>query len=226
MNIDMQILPHKHRLRILSKIVKTSVTLHSTANPRSTAQNERDWLDNPSNKREASWHFVVDEKQIVQALPTTETSMHCGNFQGNRYSISVEICESGDRAVTLENASEFVAFILKTNNLKLSDIKLHHDWSGKNCPRILVDKRCIVDGLDLRYFLGRVEFYYNREEDEEMIRYNNLSEILKDMPYAKETMQKLINFKMFADNTKLDLSSDMIRNFIFNDRLGVYKNLK
>ena len=50
------------RLRFGGNYEKTSITIHSTANEKSTAENERAWLDNINNKRNASWHYVIDEK--------------------------------------------------------------------------------------------------------------------------------------------------------------------
>ena len=222
MDINMQLLPLNHRLRLTEKYPKTSITIHSTANPKSTAQNERDWLDNPTNKRVASWHFVVDEIEVIQSILTSESSMHSGTAKSQHHSVSVEICESGDRRKTLERASEFVAFLLKTMNLQIKDITTHNAWIGKNCPRILIDKDYIVNGMDWNYFIGRVEHYFNGEDEEDMVRYNTISEVIKEMPYARATIQKLIDLKMFADKDKLDLSKDMIRVFVLNDRIGLY----
>lgn len=218
----MQLLPSNHRLRLFEKYPKTGITIHSTANPKSTAQNERNWLDNPTNKRLASWHFVVDENEVIQAISISETSMHCGNTKGNRESISVEICESGNRKNTLENAAKFVAYLIKTTNFSVSDVTTHNFWVGKNCPRILIDKDFIVGGMDWNYFIGRIEYYVNGEDEEDMVRYNTISEIIKEVPYARATIQKLIDLKMFADKDKLDLSKDMIRVFVLNDRIGLY----
>ena len=134
---------------------KTSITIHSTANTKSTARNERDWLDNPANTRIASWHYCVDEKDVIQAIPDNEVAYHCGNTYGNTTSLSIEICESGDRRKTLENAVQLT--VLKMKELGIKNIKTHFQWNGKNCPRILIDKNYIKDGLDLTWFLTEVE---------------------------------------------------------------------
>ena len=88
------------------------ITIHSTGNPKSTAMNERAWLTNPNNNVTASWHICVDEKEAVEAIPLNEVAWHAGDGgsgTGNRRSISIEICESGDRAKTLENAIKLTA---------------------------------------------------------------------------------------------------------------------
>lgn len=120
-----------------NKIVPEYITIHSTANPKSTAQNERNWLTNPSNHRIASWHIVVDEKEAIEAIPLTELAYHAGSREGNNKSISIEICESGNRQKTLENTVKLVSKMLTERNWGINHLRRHFDWSGKNCPRIL-----------------------------------------------------------------------------------------
>ena len=116
------------------------ITIHSTGNPSSTARNERDWLTNLSNTRTASWHIVVDEKEVIEAIPLNEVAWHAGDGgrgTGNRKSIGVEICESGDRQRTLQNAVKLVAKLLKERGWGVDKLRRHYDWSGKICPRIM-----------------------------------------------------------------------------------------
>lgn len=113
------------------------ITIHSTANPKSTAMNERDWLVNNLNKGSASWHIVIDDKEAIEAIPISEVAYHAGNAAGNRNSIGVEICESGDREKTLENAANLVAKLLRERGWGVDRLRRHYDWSGKHCPRIM-----------------------------------------------------------------------------------------
>lgn len=118
------------------------ITVHSTANPTSTAKNERAWLTNPSNTSSTGFHYAVDEKEAVECIPPSEVAWHAGdgNGQGNRASIGVEICESGNRQKTLDNAVELIQHLMKTHNI--TKVVRHYDWSRKNCPRILnTDKK-------------------------------------------------------------------------------------
>ena len=126
-----ELLKNGHRCRPGGQFEKTSLTIHSTGNPASSAQNERDWLDNPSNRREASWHYVVDEKGVIQAIPDEEEAWHCGNTIGNRFSIGLEICEGGDREKTLRNAVNFAVQKMKEYGFTLTDIVRHYDWTGR-----------------------------------------------------------------------------------------------
>lgn len=115
----------------------TSITIHSTANPKSTAIQERNWLVNPLNTRDASWHIAIDDEMAVEAIPLNEVAYHAGDYTGNRTSIGIEICESGDREKTLNNSAIVVAKLLKKYGWGTDKLKRHYDWSGKNCPRIL-----------------------------------------------------------------------------------------
>ncbi len=131
------------------------VTVHSTGNPRSTARNERGWLTNPSNTRQASYHRVVDETECIECVPIDEVAWACGDGygDGNMHSVSIEICESGDRAKTLDNAAKEVARLLLELELTTDDMRKHQDWSGKYCPRIILD----VDGWE--EFKQQVNYY-------------------------------------------------------------------
>ena len=116
------------------------ITVHSTGNPNSKAVNERAWLTNPSNNATASFHIVVDETTAIECIPLNEVAWHAGdgNGKGNRASISIEICESGDRAKTVENATLLIAKMLHKRGWGIDRVKKHQDWSGKYCPRILI----------------------------------------------------------------------------------------
>src|SRR5690625_1912376 len=105
-----------------------TITLHNTANPNSTALNERGWLTNPSNNRTASYHYVVDDKNVVECIPPNEVAYHAGDQVGNRTSIGVEICESGDYGQTLANASKFVAELLHARDWGVERLRRHFDW--------------------------------------------------------------------------------------------------
>jgi len=129
----------KHRPGI--KMTPTTLTIHSTANPNSTAKNERNWLVNPSNTRYASYHLVVDQNHAIECLPFDEVAWHAGDGSGarsgNKTSIGLEICESGNRETTLKNAAKLAAKILYKRGWGINNLRMHYDWSGKNCPRIL-----------------------------------------------------------------------------------------
>ncbi|WIV11364.1 N-acetylmuramoyl-L-alanine amidase [Proteiniborus sp. MB09-C3] len=117
------------------------ITVHNTANPTSTAKNERAWLDNPQNTSTTGWHIVVDEFEAIEAIPLSEVAYHAGdgaNGLGNTKSIGIEICESGDYAKTEQNAVELIASILIEKDWGTDRVKPHKHWSSKQCPRIIL----------------------------------------------------------------------------------------
>src|SRR5690606_2456260 len=56
---------------------------------------------------------------------------------GNRTSIGIEICESGNYEKTLSNAVTLVARMLHERGWDTTHLRRHYDWSGKNCPRLM-----------------------------------------------------------------------------------------
>ncbi|WP_244871476.1 peptidoglycan recognition protein family protein [Paenibacillus azoreducens] len=121
----------------------TTITIHNTGNPSSTADNERSWLTNPGNTRTASFHIVVDSKEAIECIPLNENAWHAGDgsgaASGNRTSISIEICESGDYAKNLDNAVQLVAGMLRERGWGVDRLRRHWDWSKKICPRLMYD---------------------------------------------------------------------------------------
>src|SRR5690606_171713 len=95
-----------------TRMEASTITIHNTGNPDSTAANERGWLTNPDNTRTASFHIVVDSKEAIEVVPLNEAAWHAGDGSGsnsgNRTSIGIEICERdktlGDYAQALSNA--------------------------------------------------------------------------------------------------------------------------
>lgn len=61
------------------------------------------------------------------------------------------------------------------------------------------------------------------EEEIDMKRYNTIDEIREDCPWAVDTVTKLLDKGYLAgDGTGLDLSRDMLRLLVINDRAGLY----
>lgn len=126
----------------LSMSAKT-ITIHNTGNPSSSANGERGWLTNPANERQASFHIVVDEREAIECIPLNENAWHAGDgsgsASGNRTSIGIEICESGNYAKTIDNAVTLVAQMLMERGWGVDRLRRHWDWSRKICPRLMYD---------------------------------------------------------------------------------------
>ncbi len=137
------------------------ITVHNTANDAS-AENEIKYMI--GNDNQVSFHYAVDDKEVVQGILTSRNTWHAGdgaNGTGNRKSIAVEICYSksgGDRFIKAEKkAAELIAELLHSWNLGLDRVKKHQDWNGKYCPHRTLDM-----GWDR--FLKMVEQAYNGQE--------------------------------------------------------------
>ena len=131
-------IPINPKRRPSTKIQPTTITIHNTANPTSTAHNERNWLVNQYNDRTASWHIAIDDNMAVEAIPLNELAYHAGNTQGNNSSIGIELCESGDQQRVWSNAITLIARMLHERDWGIDRVKTHKSWSGKDCPRLIL----------------------------------------------------------------------------------------
>ncbi|KLK98106.1 N-acetylmuramoyl-L-alanine amidase [Bacillus pumilus] len=121
------------------------ITFHNTAND-APAENEITYMRN--NNATVSYHFAVDDKEVIQGIETNRNAWHCGDgdgvTSGNRTSIGVEVCYSksgGDRYKKAEAlAIKFIAQLLKERGWGVDRVKKHEDWSGKHCPHRVLDE--------------------------------------------------------------------------------------
>lgn len=210
-----------------SKTEKKSLTIHSTGNAKSTAQNERDNLCRYDNTRKASFHWVVDEKQAIQCLDESFVAWHAGCKQGNNDSIGLEICESGNREKTLDNAAWLAANILFKHGWALDKMVRHYDWTGKKCPQIMAN-----DGWAVWWeFRRNVKNYLDQMkgfkpvEGNEVKRYDKLEKI--PAGEMRDTVKMLIDNGVISGKMYgLDLSEDMVRMLVYNKRAGLYDKYK
>ena len=133
------------------------VVIHNTAN-NASAVNEIAYMHR--NNNEVSFHYAVDDKEIIQGLPLNRNSWNAGdggNGKGNRKGISIEICYSKSGGAKFEtaqkNAAELTAKLLKDYGWGIDKVKKHQDFNGKHCPHRTLDDY----GWD--YFLKLVEGY-------------------------------------------------------------------
>ena len=199
----------------------TRIVVHNTGND-APAVNEITYMVN--RLEQVSFHFAVDEKEAVQGLPLDRNAWASGDGhgKGNMEGIHIEICYSlsgGGRFTKAEqNAAKLIASLLNQYGWGIDKVTKHQDYDGKYCPHRTLD-------LGWQRFLDMVQSY--KEEDE--MRYNKISE----MPsWAQATVKKLCDRKYLSGNGEetdengypadLDLSADMIRLFVINDRAGLY----
>lgn len=163
----------KYSIKCPHKMNPGFIVVHNTANDAS-AENEIAYMKSNNNK--ASFHYAVDDVEIVQGIPENRNAWHAGDGgegQGNRKGIAIEICysESGgerfDKAE--ENAAEFIAFKLKEKGWGIDKVKKHQDFSNKYCPHRTLD-------LGWERFLNKIRSYLRETQVD-----NNTNTLLKDL---------------------------------------------
>lgn len=120
------------------------IVIHYTANPGSTARQNRDYFEGlkDSHETKASSHFVVGlEGEIVQCIPTWEVA-YASNDR-NSDTVSIETCHpKKDGKYTKETYHSMVkltAWLCKKFDLNEKDVIRHYDVTGKICPKYFVE---------------------------------------------------------------------------------------
>jgi hypothetical protein len=129
------------------------ITIHNFSSD-DIAEDVTEYVDNTSEVK--SWHFTVGKDKIYQELPLNLNGWHSSdglNGTGNRKSIGIEIEENYQ---AMDNAAKLVAYLQLQNDY---EIKTHQDWSGKYCPR------WILDNYSVEYFKNLVEGYKLKFKD-------------------------------------------------------------
>lgn len=124
-------------------MVADVIVVHNTAND-ATAKNEVAYMIRNNNS--TSFHYAIDDKEIVQGIPDNRNAFHAGdggNGKGNRKGLSIEICYSksgGQRFIDAEKLSaKFIAFKLNEKGWGIDRVKKHQDFANKYCPHRTLD---------------------------------------------------------------------------------------
>jgi N-acetylmuramoyl-L-alanine amidase CwlA len=132
----------KYSIKCPYAMTPTRIVVHNTANDASAASEISYMI---SNDNEVSFHYAVDDVEIVQGILESRNAWHAGdgNGPGNREGIAIEICYSksgGNKFDQAEkNAAEFIASILSRKGWDISKVTKHQDYSGKYCPARTLD---------------------------------------------------------------------------------------
>ena len=135
----------KYDIKCPYSMTPIGITVHNTAND-ATAMNEINYMIR--NDAYNSFHYAVDDKEIVQGLPLDRNGFHASdgaNGTGNRKTIGIEICYSksgGDRFIKAEqNAVDLIVYLIKKYKWNISCVKRHYDYAPdkKYCPHRTMD---------------------------------------------------------------------------------------
>src|SRR5690625_727442 len=119
---------------------KKYIVIHETANTRKGANaNAHARLQASGNNRQASWHYQVDDKEIIQSFEDDVQCWGAGNRYYNENGIQIEISvnRDGDYKKAVDNAVKLTKYLMDKYNIPASNVIQHNTASGKNCPRYL-----------------------------------------------------------------------------------------
>ena len=183
----------KYSIKCPYSMTPEFIVVHNTANDAS-AQNEVKYMI--SNNNQVSFHFAVDDKEVVQGLPLDRNAWACGdgaNGKGNRKGIQIEICYSKSGGVRFENAeknaAKFIAQLLKERGWGVDKVKKHQDFSNKYCPHRTLDKGWAS-------FVNMVKDYLNE--------LNKPTQVNQTKTFLVEIICNVLNIRQQADfNSKV-----------------------
>ena len=202
------------------------IVVHYTANDGDTARNNGNYFSQPN--RNASAHYFVDENEIIQSVKDTDTAWHCGaksykhELCRNDNSIGIEICSEKDEQgkyyineSTQNNTIELIKQLMQKYDISIENVLRHYDITGKLCPEPFVRNQ--VQWLDFKQKL------IEKEGAQTIMIYNYVDDNMPD--WAKPTIIKMIqkgHLHGVNERGELNLTYDMLRIFVTNDKAGVY----
>lgn len=117
----------------------TNIFVHYTANPGSSAAQNRSYFEQQkdTHERSVSSHFIIGyEGEILQCVPLNEVAYAVKSR--NYDSISIECChlteDGAFTEATYESLIELLAWLIDVYDLESEDILRHYDCGGKKCP--------------------------------------------------------------------------------------------
>ena len=177
------------------------ITIHETGNKNrgANALNHAKYINSGSS---ATWHYTVDDKQIIQHYEDSVQCWHSGDGRGdgNLNSIGIEMCVNSDGNFnkTIANTIELVHYLMNKHNIPITNVVQHNKWSGKNCPsnirsgkpitwNTFIDRIKNVDSVDKLYRVQVGAFKnktnaINLSNELKKLGYNNFINMIKNKP--------------------------------------------
>ena len=120
------------------------IVIHYTANPKSTAKQNRDYFEGlkDSHETKASSNFVVGlNGEIVQCIPTWEVAYASNDRIYD--TVSIECCHPDATGkfndATYRSMVQLTAWLCLKFNLTEEEVIRHYDVTGKICPKYFVE---------------------------------------------------------------------------------------
>jgi len=121
------------------------IVIHDTGNTGKGSDAEAHFKYFNGGDRQASYDFVVDDKQVLQVNDYTKFySWHCGDGKGaygitNGNSVGVSICinSDGDYNKAFSKLAELTRYLMKELGIPADRVVRHYDASRKSCPNTM-----------------------------------------------------------------------------------------
>ena len=204
------------------------LVLHFTANDGDTAKNNADYFARAEISTSA--HYFVDENEVWQSVHDADIAWHCGTrgvyfhpYCRNANSIGIELCsrKNGEKFYfmpeTVRRAQTLVRGLMTKYGIPLENVVRHYDVTHKNCPAPFVESAsawtAFKQGLQKKEEPDMTEAEVKKIIESTRRTYNSVSTV---PAWAKPTVEKLTR------NGKLDLTEELLRTLVINDRAGIY----
>lgn len=129
-----------------------TIVIHNSGTLNGTASNLNKGLHN--TKEYKSWHFSVDDKEVIESLPLNRNAFATGDGGfgvGNRTGIQIEIAKDMDTDTNEEwqkarsNGAKLTAILLKKYGWSINNVSKHQDYkmtdgTYKYCPHKILDE--------------------------------------------------------------------------------------
>lgn len=175
------------------------IVIHYTAGTNDTARANAKYFQ---SSRQASAHYFVDSKEIIQTVKDTDTAWHCGakaykhKVCRNANSIGIEICTLKDgkgnysfAPAAVRRAAELAAALMKKYGIPIGNVIRHYDVTGKICPAPMVNDAKAWEGF--KESVSSLAEY--TVED-----YIDMVQARLDVPFERQTIEYLNKYK-YAD---------------------------
>lgn len=181
-----------------------AIIIHNASTPSGTAKALNNALHN--SKEYKSWHFSVDDKDVIESLPLNRNAFATGDGAyglGNRTGIHIEIAKDNDNDSKEEwlkardNGAKLAAELLHHYGWGIDNLKKHQDYkmtdgSYKYCPHKILDE----GWDDFKFLVSQYLDQLNnpREDDstdKEQVNMNGINKIIEMILKIVEKIFKL-----------------------------------
>ena len=227
------------------------IVVHDTGNPSAGADTEAHYNYFNNGNRGSSADIFVDDVSVWYVNDYSKYySWHCGDGKGrygitNANSIGVEMCINldGNYIEALKNTASVVRELMQELNIPESRVVRHYDASRKNCPASM-NKGDWKIWKEFKLMIKEREELTMAQYEELKKEIRELTETVKilatevaehknpmvynfiddNMPsWARPTIQKLVDQGYLkGDENGLNLTDELLRILVINDRAGIY----